>query len=304
MNSRRIIGILALISLPLICKAAIVYPQVPAGGEEVVMQYEPLLKPLAGERIQNWTIAKPFGFYVDTDLTNVLAGKLLSTTRLAAWRYMLIEGTKMAGAVDLNADEKQGKLLKFQEAICPSSTGYNYSTLEALGVAEALPQVKKEDYEFRYLSMAPIGFFAVWLHGKTNDIIIPLPPTYDRYDAYRTYSEAEITKLLIPEIKRDIVMWKKLNDQRLKNNDAYKNAMMNYEKSHGDKCGVISLYGMGGPFQYMKPNVQTMILQGMSSKCGLLNYKVKITYADKIYQDVKQVEVLEKITNTDTPEPQ
>jgi len=35
-----------------------------------------------------------------------------------------------------------------------------------------------------------------------------------------------------------------------------------------------------------------------------LNYKVKITYADKIYQDVKQVEVLEKITNTDTPEPQ
>lgn len=61
--------------------------------------------------------------------------------------------------------------------------------------AKKLPQVKEQDYELRSLSIG-LWFRAVWLHGKTNDIIIPLPPTYEHWNAYQPYSENEIMKLL------------------------------------------------------------------------------------------------------------
>ncbi len=75
---------------------------------------------------------------------------------------------------------------------------------EALQMAEQLPQVKKEDYEPRLLDISPILFVAVWLHGKSDDIIIPLPPTFGRWNAYQHYSESEMIKLLKPEAEKKL----------------------------------------------------------------------------------------------------
>ena len=74
--------------------------------------------------------------------------------------------------------------------------------LEAMRKAEELPQVKKQDYEFRFLNLAPLSFFAVWLHGKSDDIIIPLPPTWGIWNAYQPYSESQITELLKKYIEK------------------------------------------------------------------------------------------------------
>ncbi len=68
--------------------------------------------------------------------------------------------------------------------------------LTAMQKAETLPQAKKRDHEIRFLDAMPVYFFALWLHGKTDDIIVPLPPTYSRYEAYQAYSESDIIKLL------------------------------------------------------------------------------------------------------------
>ena len=85
-----------------------------------------------------------------------------------------------------------------------SGDAFNKKIPEALQMAEQLPQVKKQDYEPRLLDIAPILFVAVWLHGEKDDIIIPLPPTFERWNAYQPYSEKEILKLLIPEAKKKL----------------------------------------------------------------------------------------------------
>ena len=45
----------------------------------------------------------------------------------------------------------------------------------------------------------PPSFVAVWLHGKSDDIIIPLPPNHYGKKAYQPYTEQAIIKLLKPE---------------------------------------------------------------------------------------------------------
>jgi len=94
------------------------------------------------------------------------------------------------------ADEKTGKVLKsagFGKAV------YSNETLEALRMAEQLPQIKKQDYELRCLDDMSLHFVMVWLHGKSDDILIPLPPTFGRWNAYQPYSESEMINLLKPE---------------------------------------------------------------------------------------------------------
>jgi hypothetical protein len=113
-------------------------------------------------------------------------------------------------------------------------------------------------------------------------------------NAYQPYSENEIIKILAPEAKRNKAMWAKLDKQRHHDEEAYAKAMTDYEKAHGDKCGTISCYGMSAPFETVAPHVQTFILMGISSECGKLEYKVKVTYQNQ-FDDVKKVEILEKL---------
>ena len=113
--------------------------------------------------------------------------------------YLFIHGTNAVGAAGLIADEKTGKALKSNGLY---QTDCSNETLEALRIAEQLPQIKKQDYEFRRLDSPPLSFVAVWLHGKSDDIIIPLPNTFGRWNAYQPYSESQMIKLLKPEAKK------------------------------------------------------------------------------------------------------
>jgi hypothetical protein len=126
---------------------------------------------------------------------------LLSAAKLATgrWRYFVMHGTNAVGVVVLRANEKAGKALKFVELDPPARAA---KLQIAQRKAEELPQVKKQDYEFRFLNLAPLSFFAVWLHGKSDDIIIPLPPTWGIWNAYQPYSESQITGLLKKYIEK------------------------------------------------------------------------------------------------------
>jgi hypothetical protein len=280
------------------CHAAIVYPKAPNGGQQIVFENASNIlrsdpRFLGGFHIEELTIADPYRDY-SVGLTDLASGHLLSAAKSGgSWLYLFMHGTSAVGAAGLIADEKTGKALRSNGLF---QTDCSNETLEALRIAQQLPQIKKQDYEFRRLDIPPLSFVAVWLHGKSDDIIIPLPPTYGRLNAYQPYSESQIIKILKPEAERVKEMWKKLNEQKQKNEDAYRQAMMDYEKAHGGKCGSISFYGMSGPFQVVESRVEILKLQGTSSECGKLDYKVKITYKDDNRSVVKQVEVLEKIT--------
>jgi hypothetical protein len=188
------------------CFAAIIYPKAPDGGRQIVYKYadefpNPDPRFLGGFRMEELTIANPYQDY-DVGLTNLASGKLLSATKSSGyWTYVFMHGTNVVGDAGLITDEKTGKALKANGL---GSSIFSKEMLEALRIAEQLPQIKKEDYELRCLNDPSILFVAVWLHGKSDDIIIPLPPTFGRWNAYQPYSESEMIKLLKPEAKKKL----------------------------------------------------------------------------------------------------
>jgi hypothetical protein len=156
--------------------------------------------PLLSERglkMADVTIAEPFRPY-GVGLTNLAAGKLLSAAESRSWQYLLLHGTNAVGAAALY--EKDGKLV-FAGLY---ETDFSNETLEALRMAEQLPQVKKSDYEIRRLDCPGILFIAVWLHGKSDDIIIPLGATFGRWNANQPYSESQMIKLLKPGAEKKL----------------------------------------------------------------------------------------------------
>ncbi len=190
MTCRKILLCLALVWSSS-CVAAIVYPKASDGGRQIV--YKNLdLKFLGVSRIEDLAIAAPHRGYL-VGLTNLAAGHFLSAAKPYCWRYPLSQGTNGVGAAVLNADAKSGKARGFNSL---EKSGFANETAEALRIAEQLPQIKKQDYELRYLNIPAVSFVAVWLHAKSDDIIIPLPPTSGGLNANQPYSESQIISLL------------------------------------------------------------------------------------------------------------
>jgi hypothetical protein len=188
------------------CPAAIVYPKSPAGGEAAIREgfkglSRSISRYLGGYQLEDLTIAAPFRDY-SVGLTMVASGQLLHAARAGNWRYPLMHGTNaLAAATLIMADQTNGTALKFAGL---DTTAFPGETLEAMRKAEQLPQIRKQDYELRRLDCPSILFVAVWLHGKSDDIIIPLPDRGNRWHAYQPYSESEIIKLLQPEAEKTL----------------------------------------------------------------------------------------------------
>ena len=283
------------------CHAAIVYAKEPDGGRQMVVQFAsefvgknlPPFKKI--ESTNDLTFGHALPCYSAGDIANgqLLTGATSGRNGQQPWKYVFLHETHVVGNAVLLVDEKAGKPIKCNSI---GSDDFSEETLDALQTAEQWPQVQAQDYEVRLLDDMLVSFEAVWLHGKTNDIIIPLPPTYGRMNAYQPYSDSQIIKILEPEAKRDKIMWANLDKQRKHDENAYAKAMTDYEKSHGGKCGAVSFYGESSPFENLSPHVQIFTLLGKSSQCGQVSYKVKVTYEHN-FDDVKTVEILEKLTD-------
>lgn len=86
-------------------------------------------------------------FLIEPAYEGLVTGNFLSD-----WQYLLLHGTNAVGAAALY--EKDGKL----EFIGLYETDFSNETLEALRMAEQMPQVKKSHYELRRLDSAGILF--------------------------------------------------------------------------------------------------------------------------------------------------
>ena len=203
MNPKLLLGLALVLSGDLNCPAAIIYPKAPDGGQQVIREAfkglsRSISRYLGGYQIEDLTIANPFRDY-SVGLTNLASGQLLPAARAGTWRYVLMHGTNAVGAAELMADPTNSTALKFAGL---DTTDFPRQSLEALRRAEQLPQIQKPDYELRRLDCPSILFVAVWLHGKSDDILIPLPPARGRWNAYQPYSESEMIKLLQPEAEQ------------------------------------------------------------------------------------------------------
>jgi hypothetical protein len=175
---------------------AIIYQKASDEGRQIA--YEKVKRVLRafpcayhGLKIEELTIADPDQMF-SIGLQDIASGNLLSAAKLVGWRYLFIHGTNAVCEVPLIISPKDGKLSK-RGGVFGNTLAQ--AMLEALRKAKELPQVKKQDYECRYLACSFVSFYAIWLHGKSDDIIIPLPPTNKKINAYQSYSESEIVKV-------------------------------------------------------------------------------------------------------------
>jgi len=147
---------------------------------------------LRDARTEELAVADPHQSYV-VSLNDLASGRMLSAARLTTWRYLIVHGSNAVAEAELNADEKAGKALDF---LALHQSPFANETLEALHRAEELQQVKENDYELRYLKIPAVYLAAVWLHGKSDDILIPLPPPPTGVRANEPYSERQLINAL------------------------------------------------------------------------------------------------------------
>jgi hypothetical protein len=135
-------------------------------------------------------VADPHRTYV-VGLDDLLQGRLLEAARPVAWRYLLIRGEEAIGEVELSRTSESEE---FSAALHQGP--FANAFLVALRAAERLPQVRKTQYELRYLKSAAVYLAALWLHGETSDLLIPLGPAPAKLAANKVYTESKMLSSL------------------------------------------------------------------------------------------------------------
>jgi hypothetical protein len=183
--------------------AAIIYPKAPEGGTNLVykfasgiVKFDPRFLRVA--HVQDLSIGKPCRAY-SAGLEDLAAGKFLSVAQAGSWEYPLFHGPDADGLAFVLADETTGKATNC-DGIFQSDMGRR----EAVQIAEALPQVQKQNYEMRELDMPGLLFKAIWLHAESDDIIIPTGNSFGRWNPDLPYSEKEMLEVLKPLAKKKL----------------------------------------------------------------------------------------------------
>lgn len=158
--------------------------------------------------------SEPHALYF-VSLDGLAEGKLLGVATQTSWRYLLARGETPIAEVELSAKPRRGKGGSAEEFEFLGLTQGPFiaATIEALGVAEQLPQVAKADYELRMLKVPSVYLAALWLHGKDDDILVPMADPPGGLRKNRPYSEEQVIKAL-----REIaVQTKRFHDSYKKN---------------------------------------------------------------------------------------
>ena len=196
-----IIGVLFYADAGAVCHAGIVKPEPPQDAQKIAdgglahsISSDPKLFP--NLHPEDLSLIAPLPIYL-TGKEKFAQGELLSSAKSAQWAYIVMHEGKAVGEVDLRTASEAGAPIKppFVASVSNAST-YANALLEALHQAEQLSQVKKTDYEARILGAPFISLHALWLHGKTDDILIPFFKTPRGITAGQPYTEADIIKLL------------------------------------------------------------------------------------------------------------
>ena len=150
--------------------------------------------------------SEPHPVYV-AGLDDLAEGKLLAAAKQTGWRYLLVHGDAAVGEAELSAGTRAPKGAKSARSKEPQFLGLTHgpftaATIDALHAAERLPQIEKADYEMRLLKVPAVYLVALWLHGDSEDILIPLgqPPAGLRKN--KSYTEAGVLRALRATVLR------------------------------------------------------------------------------------------------------
>jgi len=182
------------------CYAAIIFPQAPEDGRQFAYKLvSDLLQSdtnvFRGPQLRDLTISKALPTYsIDGK------GKLLPSGPPPAWAYLFMHDTNLVASVFLNVNRTNGEIIKMGGVTMDN----DHQTIRALNCAQEFSRTNGQDYEPRYLG-ADLSYQMLWLHGKTNDVIIPMEPTYGEMTPYRPYSEAQMMEFLKSYLERRVL---------------------------------------------------------------------------------------------------
>jgi hypothetical protein len=200
------------------CHAAIIFPKLPQGCPQMTSKVLADLRKVHPDLfptnlpLEKLIASKPFRCYF-VKYQSILSGKLPeSESSYADSRrlpekmakeichdyvsYMVLNGTNILEilTVGLDAENHWKTFGTFVLQGQPNPMWIAYRK------AKMLPQVKDYDYEFRFL-MVGLEIQTVWLHGKTDDILIPFPHEYPTpWKGYQSYSVGEMGEFLRKEL--------------------------------------------------------------------------------------------------------
>lgn len=181
-------------------QAGLIYCATPEGGREVVraniendLSGAGLLGKIPKDQV---TMFNPLRFYLLDNMTN-FDSFYLARAEFQCWQYLLLHGTNVIGGCFVSPKDLPPKK---PDTTVLFNTGGSQETYTAMEIAKNLPQVKAHDYEVRRVGFIFVSFQALWLHGKADDIIIPLPRGYPdtaRYfTAYMPYNGRQMAQIL------------------------------------------------------------------------------------------------------------
>jgi len=154
---------------------------VPVAPEAVFEQLREGLTPLLEEELDvanasdSIEIAPPHRLYT-TPLEDFVAGELLGMDRITSWQFIVLRDREPFGLAEVYVES--GPL--GEEVFEYGGFGlgsFSRSVIDAITVAETLPQVIARDYELRMLRVPAVYLYCVWLHGEAGDeILLPCDP--------------------------------------------------------------------------------------------------------------------------------
>jgi hypothetical protein len=131
-------------------------------------------------------------------LDQLVKGKLLGAAKQTSWRYLLVYRKTAVAEAELSARQQGGKggAAKELEFLGLTHGPFTSATIEALTAAEKLPAVVKADYELRLLKVPSVYLVALWLHGASDDILVPMGDPPGGLKKNRAYTEGQVVKAL------------------------------------------------------------------------------------------------------------
>jgi hypothetical protein len=123
----------------------------------------------------------------------------LEAARPVGWRYLLGDGADTsAAALTTLTPEGEHKFASF------NSGPYVGGTVEALAASREMPEVADDDLEVRLLTVPGLGLTALWLHGDTRDLLVPIAPAPDGVETGRQHDARELLASLTDQARERV----------------------------------------------------------------------------------------------------
>jgi hypothetical protein len=131
-------------------------------------------------------------------LDDVSQGRLIAPARPTAWRYVLLDGDEVRAAAQLIVGD-DGEVAGFSHV---ERGPFVQSTVAAIALAERIEAAQGGDYELRLLSVPSLYLVALWMHGMSGDLLVPLDPAPGSVETEGVYTEEQIFSALLELIER------------------------------------------------------------------------------------------------------